>query len=303
MRMKFFANSADKMLFEHYAITHRNIEAYLLMRMNAAKMYLPCLEVPITTFCTLRCEKCSNLIQYYSKPYHVSVENVIQNIDIVCQGVDGIDCVRFLGGEPFLSPYLAEILRFVKEQEKIRNVAIVTNGTMLLPDSCVEIIKSSNKFKITISSYEIVYDKQNLLVQQLKSKGIHYLIKELTWKDKADVSFKNKNAEDMRSMYQMCPNRFFSLLNGELHICPKSAHGTDLKIVPKRREDFISLSDYMENPKDLRFAIKGLLDRPFVTACNYCNEDRADSLPIVTAAKQCSRKEALEKLEKMVTKE
>ena len=48
--------------------------------------------------------------------------------------------------------------------------------------------------------------------------------------------------------------------------------------------------------------IKGLLDRPFVTACNYCNEDRADSLPIVTAAKQCSRKEALEKLEKMVTR-
>ena len=42
------------------------------------KVYIPRIEIVLTTFCSLRCKDCSNLMQYYDKPYHINTDSIIQ---------------------------------------------------------------------------------------------------------------------------------------------------------------------------------------------------------------------------------
>lgn len=41
------------------------------------KLYLPYLEVVVTTKCSLICRDCGNLMQYYSKPYDLDKDYVM----------------------------------------------------------------------------------------------------------------------------------------------------------------------------------------------------------------------------------
>ncbi|SCY77284.1 hypothetical protein SAMN02910441_02321 [Ruminococcus sp. YE282] len=290
---------SEKLLFEHYLISHCIVVSYILTKCNKDKLYLPCLEVPITTHCTLCCEKCSNLIQYYKSPYHVDYEKLILNISKLCECVDGIDCLRILGGEPLLAPNLSEILLAVSCMNKIKNIVIVTNGTLVFTDQCVGILKNNKKIKISISNYKKKSIRLDELIAQLEENGIHYVINDVLWKDKANISFKHKNSKKLKKAYNKCPNRFFSLLNDELHMCPHSAHGADLNVFEKLSTDYVCIAQYEEDYYKLKLSIKKLLDNSFITACNYCDEDVCNKLPLVETAKQCRKEYALQAFENM----
>ena len=72
-------------------------------------------------------------------------------------------------------------------------------------------------------------------------------------------------------------------------MCPRSSHGTDLGAVKKRKCDYINISDFYGNFKELRKKIISLINTDYIEACNYCSEDIADQIPIVETAKQCKR--------------
>ena len=120
---------------EHYQLyCHNKFIATLLGCINYKRLFFPCLEVSLTTFCSLRCEKCANLMQYYSKPYHVEAKKVFSSIRALAKVSDGIDCLRLIGGEPLLWSDLAKLIDYAIAEDKIKLILMVTNGTIALSD-------------------------------------------------------------------------------------------------------------------------------------------------------------------------
>lgn len=285
----------EKMQTEHYSYRHGPIAARLLCKIKSKTFYIPCLEVPVTTHCTLCCEECANLIQYYKQPYHISVEKIIRNVMKLSLAVDGIDCIRILGGEPLLHPNLDILLKYLAEEKKISNVTIVTNGTLRFEREACNILANNKKFKVSVSAYPCAEKSRIGLIRQMERKHIFYAAACVTWKEKASVLYQGKSPGQLRDFFKNCPNHFFSLLNGELHVCPRSSHGTDLGIIPKFQYDFVELEEE-ESPGRIRQKIQDLLERPYLTACNYCEEDKAEGLKVIESGKQASRSDMQKRL-------
>ena len=74
------------------------------------KTYLRSLDVMITTKCSLKCESCSNLMQYYKNPLDSEYEQILNSLDIISKNVDEISEFRVIGGEPFMNKKWAEIV-------------------------------------------------------------------------------------------------------------------------------------------------------------------------------------------------
>lgn len=289
--------------FEHYQLNHCNkLTSVIKSCLNYNKFYFPCLEVSLTTCCTLCCEECANLMQYYQHPYHVNITTLLSDIDALVKASDGIDCLRIIGGEPLLYPKLSTVIDYVSNEEKIKAAVIITNGTLILSDDVCKSLSNSSKCKVAISDYGKKSSAMPKLAMQLQSNHIKHTINKVVWKSKADVTHRHKSKRQMHSSYHKCPNRFFSLLNSELHMCPRSSHGSDLKIFPKEEKDFVRISDFYESTEQLQKEIIKLFRLDYITACNYCSEDITDYLPIVEPAKQCTHTQAAVILEEMMKK-
>lgn len=258
------------------------------------KIYLPCFEIPITTICTLRCKNCSNLIQYYDKPYHVNTDDLVSDLEKFISAIDKIGCVRILGGEPILSPALPEILNILIGSCKVDNILIVTNGTLLFSEDVIEIIKKTKKVKVSISNYGDNSKKIKELEGQLYKHKINFEVRNVIWREKADIIQNSQTERELTNFFEVCPNKFFSLLNGKIYICPKSAHASDLGLI--ETEHYVDIRDE-KSRKEIRNQIVSLVNNNYVELCKYCNEYNNENLDIVISGEQCSRAEALSRLE------
>lgn len=256
-------------------------------------IYLKYIEIPITTKCTLNCKECGNLIQYYQEPYHISAEELICDIRKLSRLTKGILWLRILGGEPLLHPELEYIVRQILKIENIKNIQIVTNGTLLLDKSMVRLLRGNNRISIDISNYEEKSVKREKLIEQLEKNHINYIAqKERTlWTAQADCTYRNRNQEQIRNILAKCNMDCISMLKGEIHLCPRSSHGMDLGIVPNNRLEYCDLRQkkpYKEHKKSLY----RLLNISSISACNYCDIFRWRKLPEVIAAEQISKDNA-----------
>lgn len=259
------------------------------------KIYLPCFEVPITTYCTLKCKNCANLIQYYEKPYHVTEDNIISDLEKVLLSIDKIGCVRILGGEPLLSPALLSILKLLIHSKKVDNILIVTNGTLLFDDDLIEVMKSTSKIKVSISNYKSISRNLQKLEDQLKINRIMFETRNVEWRDKGQLSKNDLKHTALKENFDHCPNRFFSLLNGRIHICPKSAHAIDIGLIKTfDSTDFVDVRNIL-SIDEIRKKIIFLIEKPYVTTCRYCNEYNNENLNIVVSGEQCTKIEAMKR--------
>ena len=101
------------------------------------KVYFNYVEVPITTKCSLRCKECANLIQYYQNGEFFDYKKIINDIHKLSQVSERIEMLRILGGEPLLHPDLKNIIEEILKNKNIRNIQIVTNGTMIFNENII----------------------------------------------------------------------------------------------------------------------------------------------------------------------
>lgn len=300
-----FLNSAEQGRYIYYRQKYGIVYSLLMAKANRRRIWLDRLEIPITTYCSLCCRHCANLMQYYTERSHIPAKQVTENLSEVLDSIDGVHLLRILGGEPLLHPELYEILQFcitcMEKSGKIRGVEIVTNGTMLLSEDTVELLKNSDRIKLGISDYGANSSKLNSLTEQLEEAHILYDVYRGEWKAKASLAARGWSDRDKRKLFRMC-KKYISLFNGELHICPRSAHGTDLCAVPRREGDYVRIAQYGGNPEALRSAIIKLLERPYVEACSFCDGERPNDLETVVRGEQCSRDEARRCFQEMMRK-
>jgi hypothetical protein len=229
----------------------------------------------------------------------VEEEYIISDISRVLESIDKIGCVRILGGEPILSPALHAILCLLVESEKVDNIVIVTNGTLMLDENLINIMRNTRKIKVSISDYGDVSRNIGNLEKQLSQNGVKYEERKVEWREKRLIPPNGLGDKALKEYFSVCPNKFFSLLNGRIYICPKAAHADDLGLVMCNDvTEFVELRKGLSR-NDIRRQIIKLIEKDYVGTCRYCNEYNNANLRIVASGEQCTKEEAMQRLENM----
>lgn len=234
-------------------------------------LWLDSVEIVITTKCNLRCPACSNLMQYYDKPYHLDRELVLASMRKLNECFDWCNHYKILGGEPFLNPELKLFLREVP-REKCSRASIYTNA-MIPPDAgdaeLFDILREK-KIDIIFGSYSVAEEPQRRFVELLDREGIPYVINENTqWYDYGAPVDHHASEAELARQFRACGNWCKSLFNGALYYCPRSGHGYDLGLIERKPGDYV---DVLHNSREENIRqIRRLMwrHRP-IEACRYC---------------------------------
>ena len=239
-------------------------------------LYVPYVEVVLTTHCSLRCKNCSALMPLYERRAHLDLSLFVSSMERLLSAVDSVHVVRLLGGEPLLYPDLVGALEFVAGQDKIKRAAIVTNGTMLIRDERVlKILQENPKLYVFISDYGVHSRHFQDLVRQLEEHHIPYMTFDngRPWIDYGGFEERHKTVPELMEQYLICTHRNTNLLNGKWYQCYRASHATNLGLIPDRPEEYIDLTDNQIPLRKLRRRIRKFLFSyvPYVESCKYCD--------------------------------
>ncbi|MEV8093592.1 4Fe-4S cluster-binding domain-containing protein [Kitasatospora sp. NPDC085879] len=234
-------------------------------------LVLKYLDVVVTEACSMKCQDCSNLMQYYTKPKHSDLDLLESAVDRIMDSIDGIYEFRVLGGEPFVNPRVHRVIDKLTGYEGVEKVVVYTNATIVPRGENLECLKN-DKVVVDITNYGTHSRKHDELIEVLDAHGIANLSKIPVWTDSGRIKFVERSAEELDDMFQnCCVNDVLTLLNGKLYRCPFSANGTNLGAVPETSADVVDLTGDRAGA-ELRADIRRLYGRStHLTACSFCN--------------------------------
>ncbi len=235
-------------------------------------LIIPYVEITVSVQCTLKCVDCSNLMPYYTKPTEMDLEACKQWVSHFLEAVDHVLMFRVMGGEPLMQKNLIPFLEFLRTQLKIEHIQIVTNGTLLLSAEQILFLANNKLFSLAISHYpKSVASKYQALINQCIQYNIQGITsdEEMEWLDYGDLRKRERSVEDNEKVYRDCMQNCRHIWQGELHVCPRSAHGMALNMIPRDSKYYV---DLMENDiHTKRKQIRELYDVTLINACDYCN--------------------------------
>lgn len=240
------------------------------------------LEIVVGSKCSLRCKKCANLMQYYEHPANFPVSQVKEDCRKLLELDVKIRCIHLIGGEPFLYKELQELILLLQHSRKVGSIRIITNGTIIPDNTMLKYLKFS-KVHILISNYVHVGAKTNELFQFLQNAGIEVRLSTVPWYNyHHNFSGFERCPEELQAVYKSCGLACRKMLNGEIHLCPTSAHGMYLGLIPRDADSFVSIrhnGSKEEKNKILR-DLKLLLNHQVPNACNYCSGGSGEIIPV-----------------------
>ena len=223
-----------KRLFSYpYASLMRKffLRSYFQKRVLRGILDIPYVEIVLTTKCTLRCEHCCNLMQYFTPKaqYVGTLENIIESLEQLCSKVSSINRLRLIGGEPFLFKDLPQLLDYIESQKKILTYDILSNGSIDIKEPILQRMKKSKKIrKVSISDYSHVPNirlKQESIFKNLKKYRIPFsFLKGGTWHRLERIHKRGRSKEQIIANYLSCRASCVSLIGGGGgKIAPKGA--------------------------------------------------------------------------------
>lgn len=274
-----------------------NMGVYI--RLWCGKVDLPYFEIVLTTRCTMRCESCGNLMQYFSpkNQYVCSLEGILEALNSIFELVDSVGYINILGGEPLLFRDIVKLVERLDEEPKCKNFGIITNGTIKLKKDLLLALSKSNKFRLDISDYSSspnlkipLYQKE--IISSLKEYGIPYQMKFedkplQSWWDFGKIYKRNRSKEANIKNFRACSKYMVCVsvmsnegldkkddlsvgggdCKGQVFICPVASSLSRLKGLDEFEGDFLRLDSTLTKKKILRF-----YSQEFFKACDYCHD-------------------------------
>ncbi|CAM2780760.1 radical SAM protein [Helicobacter burdigaliensis] len=284
------------------------LENYFKKRVLEGKIDIPYLELVLTTKCTMRCESCMNLMQYFSSSnqYSATFEGIKESIETLLSKVDTIAHLRIIGGEPLIFKDLPKLVNYLGAKKQILTLNIVTNGTLEFKEELLLSLKAiRKKAKVTISDYSFSPNlkltlKHNQIFNALKKNKIPYQFlwgaKDATWKEPGKIYKRNRTKEENIANFKACGMICVSLMSSEgfndegqknlakkgaIFVCPVASSLSRLKGLEEFSGDFINL----EEDKSRFFDFYA---QEFFKACDYCH-DYAKERGVVPVAIQTKK--------------
>lgn len=255
---------------------------------NCNKLVLASLDVVVTEKCSLKCEKCSNLMQYYQNPKNFNMEEIKGSLEKVLTVVDKIYELRILGGEPFMNPEFESLIEWFASYDKIKKIAILTNATIFPNEDKLQKLMNP-KVKIWLSDYGRLSTKLQEWIVWCKKNQVEYYISKLKkWQDLGRLERYSYSPAEVKYVYETCGcNDCPVLMNGKLYNCPYAANAANLGALYSEEEKLDAF--VLDEGKDLKERMKKFLyERDYLMACHYCggrNERRASVEPCVQTSR------------------
>jgi len=237
---------------------------------NGSKLIMYSLDVVVTEKCSLRCANCSNLMQYYSNPQNIDINEIRNNLDKLLTIVDCIYELRFLGGEPFMNPDFHILINWYVKNEKIKKIVIYTNGTIFPSETIREKFKNP-KILLRISNYGKLSGNIREWSQWCENNKVDYDILEVKkWHDVGKLEKHNYSLEEIEYIYKTCECKDVpTLIRNKLYNCPYAANAINLNALYDEEAQMDSLE--INGDQDAKDKIKEFLfERKFLMACDYC---------------------------------
>ena len=275
--------------------------------LDKVNLFFRSIDIIITECCSLKCNDCSNLMQYYEHPQNCDTNDLLDSIDKFCSVVDDVMDFRIIGGEVFMNKEWPVIVDRLVNEPKARRVILYTNGTIIPKDSALEYLKN-DKVLVIISDYKYLSKKLNELKAVFEQNNIAYHILEVNeWLDCSTIEQHNRGEEGNKKIFQLCcAKNMPTLSDGKIFRCPYSANAFRLKAVPDNQNDYVDLYKEQLNGSDLiqtKNKIRSYLnDIPYLKICDFCS-GRPLSGNEVEPAVQIKKPRKYQKFELNSTKE
>lgn len=233
-------------------------------------LVIPRVMILPTTRCNLRCKGCSSLLPLFKHPVDLPVSQLIRDLELFFRGVD--QCIRLtIGGEPFLYPELPDLLTYLRQQEKILGVLLITNSTIQPSEAALTLLQDP-KFFVEISDYGHI-QQMSRTVAALERVGVHFsVLTEQVWDDMGGVEPRGRTAEQRREVYRNCEQSRLmkSIHNGVVYTCARGARMRALECGYHSDQDYFTL-DETDPVECLRGKIRTLYYMDGADACDRCD--------------------------------
>jgi hypothetical protein len=247
-------------------------EAFL----HPERLLVRSLDVVITERCTLRCADCANLMQYYSRPRDLALDEILRSVDLFAGLVDGVLEYRLLGGEALVHRQWAEVMRRLTREPTGRRVVIYSNATLLPRAEDFPALRHE-KVRVSITDYGPLSRRLDDFRELLESSGVAYdIISSPEWLDCAAIEPHHRSPEAQRTIFaNCCAKNIATLSSGRLYRCPYSANASRLGAVPDQPGDYVdlfALADAGASRSAIRERMRRFLrDLPSLQTCDWCN--------------------------------
>lgn len=249
----------------------------------------------ITSRCTLKCRHCNMFMPYYKEQIDYTAIDILADLELLFRHVDYIVSYRLLGGEPLLNKELADMIELIGQKygDRIGNIGIITNGTLLPSEKLIEVSKKYD-IKYDFSDYTDVVDYKERFenaVQIVSDANLRYSVnRSLRWCDFGfPVNNRMYDFDKVREHMLSCGPIFHGLNDGKYYYCHVSWSADKAKLLKTVPDDYLDLRvlNDDENAKEMILEhSKGNLAKGFVKLCKICGGCGNDNTEFVKAAQQ-----------------
>ncbi len=249
------------------------------------------LEIIVSSRCTLDCKYCGQQAgdtkrRFPEKYLDYDVDEIKKSIDLVMDRLDIVGTFSIIGGEPFIHPGIAEILRHCLSKENVGIISITTNGVFKLDEELLDVL-GDDRIKVNFSNYTAFLDdrKKEIFeknVRIIKDKGISCNVGTPIWNKVIDDLKDNPIFEDeyLDKRKEICV--FGPSIAGKyLYACPNTERYSRMEIHDVSDE----VIDLFADEDKLEDKLRELLEKGHYVACRYMCANGKEA-PIIPAGEQ-----------------
>lgn len=248
--------------------------------LDKSRLFLRSVDLVITEKCSLKCQDCSNLMQYYEAPVDIPLAEVIADFDQLMQSVDHIYEIRLIGGEPFMNKEIYKVIEYIIGHDKFTKLVIFSNAMIPIKAEHAALLQHP-KIVFSLTDYGSLAKNTGRVIQMLDELNIAYrLHKPENWTDSGVIHDFARSDEDNKTIFnECCGKNLYTMTAGKLYRCPFAANADRLQAVPADADNSVAVS---ASQQDIRHYISEIDVLP---ACNYC-KGRSFGAPEIEAAIQ-----------------
>ncbi len=247
------------------------------------KICIDRIEIFMTSYCSLNCEKCIAYIPFFKKHENAPVENLKADADILFSKVDYVHKFKILGGEGFMYPYLIEYMDYIGSnyRDKIGSFRLGSNGTILPKKEVLESCRRNNVM-VDISDYTCTIGYKSKLDEVSRicvDNGIAVDVKR-TGEQWLDMGFPNnkpgkKDEEQLRNHFSKCAMFCRNFSDGKLFFCCSNFAATKAGLFPKNENDYFDFRKDFTKQELLEYELgySYLGHTTFCAVCRGCSDE------------------------------
>ncbi len=253
------------------------VTTYMLYKYN--KSSLPAVSYAVTRRCTLKCKHCLAYVPYLKSPQDVSVDDILNDLDLFFRQVDHLSTILLTGGDPFLHKGLDLLIEEIATRylgRQLGQITVLTSGVIVPNDTLIDIFK---KYDVIIRTTNYVGASNRQRLEELgalfDSHQIRFeVINHPYW---VDVGYPQENngtttEREWIEVMDKCDRACSFISKGRLARCGAVFHAESVDYCPPHEGDYIDLRTHNpENKKEFIEFMSGYSHRGYVELCKKCN--------------------------------